>query len=248
MLVKTEQLLRAVFRRVHDLCAAAAPVVLLVDDLDSILRMRSRRPDADVSAALVPHFLALLDEAQDLRNVVVIGTTSREDLVDPAAIRAGRMDIKLRLDRPDQRAAGEILAMHLSSSSDLTEDLVEPAVEFLYEEHADTRLFEVRFASGEEVPIYFRSVASGAAIASIARRARSAALQRQVVDGSRFQLTTADLRTAARAELVTAQDFDLMRGPADWATIAGRGGQSIDHVRTTLYGRRVRCEGDGSRR
>ncbi|MFL6110547.1 MAG: AAA family ATPase [Catenulispora sp.] len=203
---ETEHRLRVVFGRVQELAEASMPLVVFFDDIDVILRTRTGNPDNHLSDALIPQFLALLDAAQNLDNVVVLATTSRQDLLDPAAIRPGRLDLKLYVGHPDQQAAQDILALELDADSVAAENLVRPTIEFLYSASEATRLFGVRRPDGTLDHVYYQSLASGAALASIARRARALALRRRTVDGGPYDLTATDLRTAATAEILMSRE------------------------------------------
>ncbi|HTX54583.1 MAG TPA: proteasome ATPase [Candidatus Baltobacteraceae bacterium] len=242
---ETERKLREIFARAREKASAGAPVVVFFDEMDSLFRTRGSGISSDVESTIVPQFLAELDGVEGLRHVIVIGASNRQDLIDPAVLRPGRFDVKIRIDRPNQEAAREIFAKYLSpdlpyATADLArhgEDpaatagaLIDEALTEMFAVDDAHRFLEVTYASGEKETLYFKDFVSGAMIESVCTRAKKSAVKRMIATGVRG-ITAADLTEAVKAEFRENEDLPNTTNPDDWAKIAGRRGERIVHVR-----------------
>lgn len=245
---ETERKIREIFQRAREKAAEGMPVVVFFDEMDSLFRTRGMGISSDVESTIVPQFLAELDGVEGLSNVIVIGASNRQDLIDPAVLRPGRFDVKIKIDRPDATGAREIFGKYLTPDLPFAEAdlqarggdavqtataLAEGAVEVMYARSEENRFLEVTYQSGEQETLYFRDFVSGAMIASIVTRAKKAAVKRLVATGQKG-ITGADLMQAVRDEFRENEDLPNTTNPDDWAKIAGRRSERIVHVRTVL--------------
>jgi len=242
---ETERKLREIFARAKEKASAGAPVVIFFDEMDSLFRTRGSGISSDVESTIVPQFLAELDGVEGLRHVIVIGASNRQDLIDPAVLRPGRFDVKIRIDRPTQAAAREIfgkyctadlpwapaaLAAHGDAPAQAAAAAVEAAGAEMFAADEAHRFLEVTYASGEKELLYFKDFVSGALIESVCTRAKKAAVKRLIATGV-TGLTVADLVEAVKAEFRENEDLPNTTNPDDWAKIAGRRSERIVHVR-----------------
>jgi proteasome-associated ATPase len=242
---ETERKIREIFTRAREKASAGAPVVVFFDEMDSLFRTRGSGISSDVESTIVPQFLAELDGVEGLRHVIVIGASNRQDLIDPAVLRPGRFDVKIRIDRPNRDAAREIFSKYLTTdlpwaATDLRahgEDpaataaaLIESALGEMFAGDDAHRFLEVTYASGEKETLYFKDFVSGAMIESVCTRAKKTAVKRMITTGVKG-ITAADLVDAVKAEFRENEDLPNTTNPDDWAKIAGRRGERIVHVR-----------------
>jgi len=242
---ETERKLREIFARAREKASAGAPVVIFFDEMDSLFRTRGSGISSDVESTIVPQFLAELDGVEGLRHVIVVGASNRQDLIDPAVLRPGRFDVKIRIDRPNRDAAREIfskylvtdlpwaaaeLASHGDDPAATAAALIDAALAEMFAGDEAHRFLEVTYASGEKETLYFKDFVSGALIESVCTRAKKAAVKRMITTGVRG-ITAADMAEAARAEFRENEDLPNTTNPDDWAKIAGRRGERIVHVR-----------------
>jgi len=242
---ETERKLREIFARAREKASASAPVVIFFDEMDSLFRTRGSGISSDVESTIVPQFLAELDGVEGLRHVIVIGASNRQDLIDPAVLRPGRFDVKIRIDRPNLEAAREIfakylttdlpyaaaaLATHADDPAATAAALIEEALTEMFAVDDAHRFLEVTYASGEKETLYFKDFVSGAMIESVCTRAKKTAVKRMITTGVRG-ITAADLAEAVKAEFRENEDLPNTTNPDDWAKIAGRRGERIVHVR-----------------
>jgi proteasome-associated ATPase len=242
---ETERKLREIFSRAREKASAGAPVVIFFDEMDSLFRTRGSGISSDVESTIVPQFLAELDGVEGLRHVIVIGASNRQDLIDPAVLRPGRFDVKIRIERPNRDAAREIFSKYLTidlpwAAADVTAHGDDPSAtaaaligEALAEMFAGDdahRFLEVTYASGEKETLYFKDFVSGAMIESVCTRAKKTAVKRMITTGVKG-ITAADLAEAVKAEFRENEDLPNTTNPDDWAKIAGRRGERIVHVR-----------------
>jgi len=245
---ETERKIREIFQKAKEKAADDVPVVVFFDEMDALFRTRGTGI-SDVETTIVPQFLTELDGVEGLRNVVVIGASNRPDLIDPAILRPGRLDVKIKIDRPDRVAAGDIFRKYLTSDLPIAaaearqhggvptalEAMIESALEAMYSRDEDNQFFEVTYASGDKEVMYFKDFVSGAMIESVVRRAKKFALKRYI-GGADKGLTSDDLFTAVREEFKENEDLPNTTNPDDWAKIAGKKGERIVYVKS-LVGR-----------
>jgi len=242
---ETERKIREIFARAREKASAGAPVVIFFDEMDSLFRTRGSGISSDVESTIVPQFLAELDGVEGLRHVIVIGASNRQDLIDPAVLRPGRFDVKIRIDRPNRDAAREIFSKYLISdlpwaSADLAAHggdpaataaaLIDAALAEMFAGDDAHRFLEVTYASGEKETLYFKDFVSGAMIESVCTRAKKTAVKRMITTGVKG-ITASDLVEAVKAEFRENEDLPNTTNPDDWAKIAGRRGERIVHVR-----------------
>jgi proteasome-associated ATPase len=244
---ETERAIRDLFARARSQASYRSPVVIMFDEMDSMFRVRGSGVSSDMESTIVPQFLSELDGLESLENVIVIGATNREDLIDPAVLRPGRLDRKIRIPRPDQAAAAEIFSKYLIPELPLDPSLVagrggaanavawmiEEVVEEMYRPAPENQLLEVAYADGSREILYFRDFASGAIIENIVSRAKLAAVK-ELIGGGPKGLTLGHLRNAMREEYRENEDLPRNSNPAEWYRILGMRGERVVRVRSLL--------------
>lgn len=239
---ESERQIREVFKKARDKAQEGMPVIVFFDEMDSLFRTRGTGISSDVESTIVPQFLAEIDGVERLRNVIVIGASNRQDLIDPAVLRPGRLDVKIRIDRPDRRAAKDIFGKYLTSdlpyhnpnadpNDALIGALIDRVVDQMYGTSDDNRFLEVTYANGEKETLYFKDFVSGALIEGVVSRSKKYAIKRTIANGERG-IRIEDLLKAARDEFREHEDLPNTTNPDDWAKIAGRKSEKIMHVRT----------------
>jgi len=244
---ETERKIREVFRKAKEKAADDVPVVIFFDEMDALFRTRGSGISSDVEHTIVPQFLTEVDGVEGLRNVVVIGASNRPDLIDPAILRPGRLDVKIKIDRPDRAAAGDIFHKYLTRDLPVAADeirehgdvqtaidaMIGAALDTMYSREEENRFLEVTYANGEKDVLYFNDFASGAMIESVVRRAKKLALKR-LIGGAAKGLTTDDLLAAVREEFKENEDLPNTTNPDDWAKIAGKKGERITYIKSLV--------------
>jgi proteasome-associated ATPase len=248
---ETERHIRLVFQRAREKSEDGTPVIVFFDEMESLFRTRGTGISSDMEATIVPQLLAEIDGVETLKNVIVIGASNREDLIDPAILRPGRLDVKIKINRPDEASAGQIFAQYLSSDLPLdpeevrtlgggdaqkaTQAMVERTVEEMYRADEANQFLEVTYQNGDKEIMYFKDFASGAMIENIVRRAKKTAIKRELTGDGRG-IRTADLLSAIRQEFKEHEDLPNTTNPDDWAKISGKKGERIVYVRTLISG------------
>mgnify|MGYP003440545661 FL=1 len=247
---ETERQIRVIFATAREHAADGRPVIVFFDEMDSLFRTRGSGVSSDMESTVVPQLLSEIDGVEGLTNVIIIGATNREDLIDPAILRPGRLDVKIKLDRPDAAAAGQILAKYLTSQTPLAATeagddpdgrlgrLIEATVQVLYATSDDNRFLEVTYASGDREVLFVKDFISGAMLANIVGRAKKAAIK-QVLAGGEDGVRLAHLLGACADEIMENEDLPNTTNPDDWARISGRKGERITFMRTLRGGRQV---------
>jgi proteasome-associated ATPase len=247
---ETERQIRLIFQRAKEKSDEGVPVIVFFDEMDSLFRTRGTGISSDVESTIVPQLLSELDGVESLKNVVVIGASNREDLIDPAILRPGRLDVKIRINRPDTSAAREIFRIYISEETPLDpvalgeeggdkarviSAYIEATVDAMYAESDENRFLEVTYASGDREVLYFKDFASGAMIENIVRRAKKDAIKRQIAGGEPG-VRLSDLTDAIKQEFREQEDLPNTTNPDDWARVSGKKGERIVHVRTLVDG------------
>jgi len=235
---ETERQIRLVFERAREKSDEGWPVIVFFDEMDSMFRTRGTGVSSDMESTVVPQLLAEIDGVEGLENVIVIGATNREDLIDPAILRPGRLDVKIRIDRPDAHAARQVFLRYLNDEipigdGETVDQMVSAAVDEMYRVDDDNRFLEVTYANGDKEVLYFKDFASGAMIENIVRRAKKSAVKR-VIDGGSRGITSNDLIAAVRSEFTEHEDLPNTTNPDDWAKVSGRKGERIVFIRTLV--------------
>ena len=244
---ETERQIRVIFQRARDKAAEGFPVIVFFDEMESLFRTRGSGVSSDVETTIVPQLLAEIDGVESLKDVVVIGASNREDMIDPAILRPGRLDVKIKVDRPGTLAAREIFAIYLherlpiaqaeldaaGSAAAAVEQMIDRTVDKMYAEDEDNEFLEVTYANGEKEILYFKDFNSGAMIESVVSRAKKLAIKRLIETGDRG-LTADDLLVAIRQEFRENEDLPNTTNPDDWARISGKKGERIVYVRTLI--------------
>jgi proteasome-associated ATPase len=244
---ETERQIRLIFQRAREKVAEGFPVIVFFDEMDSIFRTRGSGVSSDVENTIVPQLLSEIDGVETLKDVIVIGASNREDMIDPAILRPGRLDVKIKIERPDEVAAREIFRIYLHPGLPLHPDLVkahgneESAVEALimetcrrmYAEEPVNRFLEVTYANGDKEILYFKDFNSGAMIENVVARAKKMAIKRFLSIGQKG-IVADDLYQAIRDEFKENEDLPNTTNPDDWARISGKKGERIVYVRTLL--------------
>ena len=247
---ETERQIRLIFQRAKEKADEGVPVIVFFDEMDSLFRTRGSGISSDVESTIVPQLLSELDGVELLKNVIVIGASNREDLIDPAILRPGRLDVKIRIARPDAEAAKQIFEIYLdpglpyderaleSTGGDpvaLVRQMVEQVVRMMYADSAENRFLEVTYQNGDREVLYFRDFSSGAMIENIVRRAKKTAIKRRIA-GAPGGITTDDLLVGIKQEFREHEDLPNTTNPDDWAKISGKKGERIVYVRTLIEG------------
>ena len=246
---ETERQIRLVFQRAREKSEQGWPVIVFFDEMESLFRTRGTGISSDIESTIVPQLLAEIDGVETLRNVIVIGASNREDLIDPAILRPGRLDVKIKIERPDATAAAQIFARYLVGDLPIDEESVETTgggdrnkaalamidvtVSEMYSEEERNRFLEVTYQNGDKEILYFRDFASGAMVENIVRRGKKLAIKRQLAGGKRG-IHVDDLIQAVRQEFTEHEDLPNTTTPDDWAKISGKKGERIVYVRTLV--------------
>ena len=247
---ETERQIRLIFQRAKEKSDEGVPVIVFFDEMDSLFRTRGSGISSDVESTIVPQLLSELDGVESLKNVIVIGASNREDLIDPAILRPGRLDVKIKINRPDPAAARQIFGIYLTEDVPLDESelgehggdkqalirkMIDVTVDTMYAETDENRFLEVTYANGDRELLFFKDFASGAMIENIVRRAKKDAIKREIAGGSRG-VRTEDLLHAIKQEFREHEDLPNTTNPDDWAKISGKKGERIVYVRTLVEG------------
>ena len=235
---ETERRIRTIFQRAREKSEEGWPVIVFFDEMDSMFRTRGSGVSSDMESTIVPQLLAEIDGVDGLRNVIVIGATNREDLIDPAILRPGRLDVKIRIERPDERAAAQIMARYLTADLPIADgenvaDMITATVGEMYRDDPINHFLEVTYVNGEKEVLQFRDFVSGAMIENIVRRAKTASIKRIVAGGERG-IRRSDLIEAVRREFREHEDLPNTTNPDDWAKVSGRKGERIVFIRTLV--------------
>jgi len=248
---ETERHIRLVFQRAREKASQGTPVIVFFDEMDSIFRTRGSGVSSDVENTIVPQLLSEIDGVESLENVLVIGASNREDMIDPAILRPGRLDVKIKIERPDAEAARDIFSKYLTFGLPLhAEDLAENGgnrqatveamilrvVERMYTETEDNRFLEVTYANGDKEVLYFKDFNSGAMIENIVARAKKMAIKDFLATGQKG-LRMQHLMTACIDEFKENEDLPNTTNPDDWARISGKKGERIVYIRTLISGK-----------
>jgi proteasome-associated ATPase len=246
---ETERQIRLVFQRAREKSEEGWPVIVFFDEMDSLFRTRGSGISSDIESTIVPQLLTEIDGVESLNNVIVIGASNREDLIDPAILRPGRLDVKIKIERPDADAAHAIFARYLDASLPLdvaeveslgggdpdkaTAAMIEAAVAEMYRTDVRNQFLEVTYQNGDKELMYFKDFASGAMIENIVRRAKQLAIKRSIAGGGEG-LQADDLVRSVHQEFREHEDLPNTTNPDDWAKISGKKGERIIYVRTLV--------------
>jgi proteasome-associated ATPase len=246
---ETERQIRLVFQRAREKAEEGVPVIIFFDEMDSLFRTRGTGISSDMESTIVPQLLTEIDGVETLKNVIVIGASNREDLIDPAILRPGRLDVKIKIERPDEGAAQQIFSRYLTPDLPLdsrdVEDfgggdphkairmMIETTVAEMYRTDAKNQFLEVTYQNGDKEILYFKDFSSGAMIENIVRRAKKLAIKRTIA-GKGHGIRLADLTESVEQEYKENEDLPNTTNPDDWAKISGRKGERIVYVRTIV--------------
>ncbi len=266
---ETERTIRMIFQRAREKASDGTPVIVFFDEMDSVFRTRGTGVSSDVETTIVPQLLSEIDGVEGLENVIVIGASNREDMIDPAILRPGRLDVKIKIERPDAEAARDIFTKYLVTglpihSDDLAEfggdrgatvqAMIQHTVERMYSEREENRFLEVTYANGDKEVLYFKDFNSGAMIQNIVDRAKKSAIKERIealaLGGDTSAMTTGasglrvqHLLDAIVDEFAENEDLPNTTNPDDWARISGKKGERIVYIRTLVAGK----QSEGSR-
>ncbi len=245
---ETERHIRLIFQRAREKASDGTPVVVFFDEMDSLFRTRGSGVSSDVETTIVPQLLSEIDGVERLENVIVIGASNREDMIDPAILRPGRLDAKIKIERPDAEAARDIFSKYLTVELPLHDDdlrehdgdrertvtaMIQAAVERMYSESEDNRFLEVTYAGGDKEVLYFKDFNSGAMIQNVVDRAKKNAIKEFLQTG-RKGLRIEHLLSSCVDEFKENEDLPNTTNPDDWARISGKKGERIVYIRTLI--------------
>ncbi len=249
---ETERHIRLVFQRAREKAGEGTPVIVFFDEMDSIFRTRGSGVSSDVENTIVPQLLSEIDGVEGLENVIVIGASNREDMIDPAILRPGRLDVKIKIERPDAEAARDIFSKYITDGLPLHEDdlaehggstkatveaMIQRVVERMYTETEENRFLEVTYANGDKEVLYFKDFNSGAMIQNIVDRAKKMAIK-DFIDNKSKGIRVAHLMQACVDEFSENEDLPNTTNPDDWARISGKKGERIVYIRTLVSGKK----------
>ena len=245
---ETERKIREIFIKAREKAAEDVPVVVFFDEMDALFRTRGSGISSDVETTIVPQLLAEIDGVEHLKNVIVIGASNRQDLIDPAILRPGRLDVKIKIERPDQVGAADIFNKYMTTELPIHESeiresggdaqaavdrMIQATIEEMYSLEEENRFLEVTYANGDKEVLYFKDFSSGAMIESVVRRAKKLALKRYI-QLSEKGIKVEDLLNAVREEFKENEDLPNTTNPDDWAKIAGKKGERIVYVKPLM--------------
>ncbi len=248
---ETERHIRLVFQRAREKASEGMPVIVFFDEMDSIFRTRGSGVSSDVENTIVPQLLSEIDGVEGLENVIVIGASNREDMIDPAILRPGRLDVKIKIERPDAEAAKDIFSKYVltelplhpddmaangSSAQATVEAMILRTVERMYTESEENRFLEVTYANGDKEVLYFKDFNSGAMIENIVARAKKMAIKEFLETGQKG-IRVSHLLAACVDEFSENEDLPNTTNPDDWARISGKKGERIVYIRTLVSGK-----------
>ena len=242
---ETERQIRLIFQRAKEKSEEGVPVIVFFDEMESLFRTRGSGISSDIESTIVPQLLAEIDGVESLKNVIVVGASNREDLIDPAILRPGRLDVKIKIERPNEESAKDIFGKYLTpdlpiaaaeleqhgSPEKAIEVMIEATVERMYSESPQNRFLEVTYANGDKEELYFKDFSSGAMIENIVRRAKKTAIKR-IIAGEPKGISEDDLLSAIYQEYRENEDLPNTTNPDDWARVSGKKGERIVYIRT----------------
>jgi proteasome-associated ATPase len=247
---ETERQIRLVFQRAREKSEQGWPVFVFFDEMESLFRTRGSGISSDIESTIVPQLLAEIDGVETLKNVIVIGASNREELIDPAILRPGRLDVKIKIERPNEESATSIFGRYLTSDLPIDPEMIETigggdpdkavmgmieeTVREMYRDDEANRFLEVTYQNGDKEVMYFKDFSSGAMIENIVRRGKKLAIKRQIATGSKG-IRTEDLLLSIRQEFKEHEDLPNTTNPDDWAKISGKKGERIVYVRTLIH-------------
>jgi proteasome-associated ATPase len=244
---ETERQIRLIFQRAREKSEEGYPVIVFFDEMDSLFRTRGTGISSDIESTIVPQLLAEIDGVEALKNVIVIGASNREDLIDPAILRPGRLDVKIKIERPDVESAKQIFTQYLTTSLPLAErelkssgdperavrSMIDSGVDAMYSTGDENKFLEVTYQNGDKETLFFKDFSSGAMIENIVRRAKKLSIKRTIAGGDRG-ICTDDLLESIKQEFREHEDLPNTTNPDDWAKISGKKGERIVYVRTIV--------------
>jgi proteasome-associated ATPase len=246
---ETERQIRLVFQRAREKSEEGVPVIVFFDEMDSLFRTRGSGISSDMESTIVPQLLAEIDGVEALKNVIVIGASNREDLIDPAILRPGRLDVKIKIERPDEGAAAQIFSRYLTTDLPLdagevdslgggdpakaVQAMIERTVAEMYRDDEENQFLEVTYQNGDKEIMYYKDFSSGAMIDNIVRRAKKSAIKRAIAGEGRG-IRTQDLIDSIKQEYKEHEDLPNTTNPDDWAKISGKKGERIVYIRTIM--------------
>jgi proteasome-associated ATPase len=245
---ETERQIRLIFERAREKSEEGVPVIVFFDEMDSLFRTRGTGISSDIESTIVPQLLAEIDGVESLKNVIVIGASNREDLIDPAILRPGRLDVKIKIERPNEDSAKQIFSQYLvptlpiadeetkhfdGDASRAVQRMIDLAVDAMYATDDANRFLEVTYQNGDKEILFFKDFSSGAMIENVVRRAKKLAIKRTIAGGS-HGICTQDLLDSIKQEYREHEDLPNTTNPDDWAKISGKKGERIVFVRTLL--------------
>jgi proteasome-associated ATPase len=248
---ETERHIRMIFQRAREKASEGTPVIVFFDEMDSIFRTRGTGVSSDVETTVVPQLLSEIDGVEGLENVIVIGASNREDMIDPAILRPGRLDVKIKIERPDAEAAQDIFSKYLTENlpvhaDDLAEfngdraltvkTMIEKVVDRMYAEVDENRFLEVTYANGDKEVMYFKDFNSGAMIQNVVDKAKKFAIK-SVLESGQHGLRIQHLLDSIVDEFAENEDLPNTTNPDDWARISGKKGERIVYIRTLVTGK-----------
>ncbi len=249
---ETERHIRLVFQRAREKASEGMPVIIFFDEMDSLFRTRGTGVSSDVENTIVPQLLSEIDGVESLENVIIIGASNREDMIDPAILRPGRLDVKIKINRPDAQSAAAIFSKYLTSDLPLheedlaehngdrdatTADMISRAVERMYTDTDENKFLEVTYANGDKEVLYFKDFNSGAMIENVVARAKKSAIKDFLASGQRG-IRVQHLLDACIDEFRENEDLPNTTNPDDWARISGKKGERIVFIRTLIDGKK----------
>ena len=254
---ETERHIREIFQRAREKASEGMPVIVFFDEMESLFRTRGSGISSDMESTVVPQLLSEIDGVEGLENVLVIGASNREDMIDPAVLRPGRLDVKIKVERPDMEAAADIFSKYLTADLPISPDdlaefggdaaacikgMIQRTVSRMYSESDENRFLEVTYANGDKEVLYFKDFNSGAMTENIVSRAKKYAIKESIGTGQRG-IRIQHLMNAIVDEFAENEDLPNTTNPDDWARISGKKGERIVYIRTLITGEKSQSGG-----
>src|SRR5438270_4618082 len=217
---ETERQIRLIFQRAREKSDEGVPVIIFFDEMESLFRTRGSGISSDIESTIVPQLLSEIDGVESLKNVIVIGASNREDLIDPAILRPGRLDVKIKIERPDIESAKQIFTQYLTTSLPIADrelanagidsqgavrTMIDASVDAMYSMSDENKFLEVTYQNGDKETLYLKDFSSGAMIENIVRRAKKLAIKEKLETGSTGGLRVGHLMTACLDEFKATQ-------------------------------------------
>ena len=231
---ESERKIREIFKKARDYKEKGQVPFIFIDEAESILGTRQAWRGSNISNTVVPMFCAEMDGIQSLRDTVVILATNRPDLIDPAIVRPGRIDRKIKVRRPDREECKQILRVYLKDGLPREhkdfDQMAEPFLDQLFKRNSEQEVLVLTLRSGGNRKMYWSDFISGAAIEGIMKRSKESAIER-AIKGETLCITVDDLTTALETEFKEGSLLPAESNLEDWLQLLDMESKDVVRVR-----------------